>query len=258
MAGEHAGHRQRMRERFRSGGLDGFADHEVLELMLFYAIPQRNVNPLAHELIAHFGSLYAVLDAPAEELCRVEGVGENAATLLSLFSHAARRLEKSRSSEKKMLRNRGEAERHCRNLLKGLRQEHFYVVCMDSQMHINGDVLIGRGTLDEVQAYPRLVAEAVLRHNARSVILCHNHPGGSAIPSAADVETTRVLADLFATLGVTLIDHMVVAADRTLSMASCGLIVHATGGGMISRVADCTGELLIRAKLEKRLEDGNL
>ena len=79
MSQEHAGHRQRMRERFRTGGLDGFADHEVLELMLFYAIPQRNVNPLAHELLEHFGSLHAVLDAPAEELCRISGVGENAA-----------------------------------------------------------------------------------------------------------------------------------------------------------------------------------
>ena len=256
MSQEHAGHRQRMRERFRTGGLDGFADHEVLELMLFYAIPQRNVNPLAHELLEHFGSLHAVLDAPAEELCRISGVGENAATLLSL-SHAARRLESSRSSEKKKLRNRGEAERHCRGLLEGLRQEHFYVVCLDSQMHVLSDVLINRGSLDEVQAYPRLVAEAVLRYNARSVVLCHNHPGGSVVPSAADVSATRVLSDLFATLGVTLIDHMVIASGRTLSMSDCGLLLHPANDPLVSKVADSAGEVLILAKLKREWNTGN-
>ena len=96
MAGEHAGHRQRMRERFLCGGLDGFADHEVLELMLFYAIPQRNVNPLAHRLLERFGTLHAVLEASVADLMKVEGVGRHTALLLNLFSHAARRLEMSR------------------------------------------------------------------------------------------------------------------------------------------------------------------
>lgn len=109
MAGEHAGHRQRMRERFRAGGLEGFADHEVLELMLFYAIPQRNVNPLAHRLLDRFGTLHAVLEAPVEELMKVEGVGQYAALLLSLFSHAARRLEMSRENTGKLICNRGMA-----------------------------------------------------------------------------------------------------------------------------------------------------
>ena len=98
MAGEHAGHRQRMRQRFIENGLNGFADHEVLELVLFYAIPQRNVNPLAHRLMERFGSLQAVLDAPLVELCRVEGVGECAAALLQLFSAVAERLETSLST----------------------------------------------------------------------------------------------------------------------------------------------------------------
>ena len=106
MAGEHAGHRQRMRERFLTGGLEGFADHEVLELMLFYAIPQRNVNPLAHRLLDRFGTLHAVLEAPVEELMKVEGVGQYAALLLSLFSHAARRLEMSRENTGKLICNR--------------------------------------------------------------------------------------------------------------------------------------------------------
>ena len=93
MAGEHAGHRQRMRERFRTQGLDGFAPHEVLELMLFYAIPQKNVNPLAHRLLERFGTLHGVLQASVEQLMQVDGIGETAATLLSLFAHSARQLE---------------------------------------------------------------------------------------------------------------------------------------------------------------------
>lgn len=144
MAGEHAGHRQRMRERFLAGGLEGFADHEVLELMLFYAIPQRNVNPLAHRLLDRFGTLHAVLEAPVEELMKVEGVGQYAALLLSLFSHAARRLEMSRENTGKLICNRGMAEKHAVRLLQGLRTEHFYAVCLDGRMQLIADELISR------------------------------------------------------------------------------------------------------------------
>ena len=169
MAGEHAGHRQRMRERFLTGGLEGFADHEVLELMLFYAIPQRNVNPLAHRLLDRFGTLHAVLEAPVEELMKVEGVGQYAALLLSLFSHAARRLEMSRENTGKLICNRGMAEKHAVRLLQGLRTEHFYAVCLDGRMQLIADELIARGSIDEVQAYPRVVAEAKAQGMTRSM-----------------------------------------------------------------------------------------
>ena len=253
MTGEHAGHRQRMKQRFLLNGLDGFADHEVLELMLFYAIPQRNVNPLAHQLMERFGSLHAVLEAPVEELCKVDGIGEQAATLLSLFSHAAARLENSRSAQLQVLSSHGAAEKYCRRLAGGLKQEHFYVVCLDAQSRVVGDVLINRGTIDEVQAYPRLVAEAALRYNAHSVILCHNHPGGSVIPSQADVDTTRILAELLSRLEITLVDHIIVAGTDALSMSLYGLIVHGGHAGEhFSRVADAAGEMRIRHELEKK------
>lgn len=253
MAGEHAGHRQRMRQRFIENDLNGFADHEVLELALFYAIPQRNVNPLAHRLMERFGSLNAVMEAPVQDLCRVEGVGEYAATLLHLFGCMARRMESGRAGANKVLSNFGEACRHCAALLKGLRQEHFYIVCLNAQGEVLRDVLINRGTLDEVQAYPRLVAEEALRHNAHSVILCHNHPGGSIIPSQADVEATRILADLLQKLEIRLVDHIIAAGGDTLSMVHCGLIRQHTGGGqMTASVADSTGEVRIRHELEKK------
>ena len=193
MAGAHDGHRSRMRERFRREGLNGFADHEALELMLFYAIPQRNVNPLAHALLERFGSFHGVLEASEEELCRVEGVGEYAAVLLHLFAAVGRRVEESRAGQREKLRNRMEAQEHCRRLLAGRRQEAFYVVCLDGQLQVLADVQIATGSLSEVAAYPRLVAEAVLRHNAHSVVLCHNHPGGSVCVAASRREREAVV-----------------------------------------------------------------
>lgn len=256
MAGEHAGHRQRMRERFLTGGLDSFADHEVLELMLFYAIPQRNVNPLAHRLLERFGTLHAVLEAPVSELTKVEGVGEYAALLLSLFSHAARRMELSRENTGKLICNHGRAEKHAMRLLQGLRTEHFYAICLDGKMRLIADELIARGSLDEVQAYPRVVAEAVLRHNAHSVVLCHNHPGGSPIPSMQDVEVTRHLAALLTSLGVSMADHIIVAGREALSMVDCGLITRVKREDrLLTRVASSDGETLIRAELMKKRKE---
>ena len=252
MAGEHAGHRQRMRERFLANGLEGFAAHEMLELMLFYAIPQRNVNPLAHRLMDHFGSFHGVLEAPVEELRKVEGVGEYAATLLSLFAHVASQLERSRTGDRATLSNRGEAQRYCRRLLGGLRREYFYVVCLNAQKQVLGDVMISSGSIDEVQAYPRVVVEAALRYNAHSVILCHNHPGGSCIPSKQDVEVTRVLGELFSQLSIILIDHIIVTDTRALSMVGCGLILTEVRADqqVVFNVADSAGEILIRRRLE--------
>lgn len=255
MAAEHAGHRQRMRERFLSDGLQGFAPHEVLELILFFAIPQRNVNPLAHQLIDRFGSLHGVLEAPVEELEKVEGVGRYAAVLLSLFSHVSRRLSISREGERRFIGNRQLASEHCFQLLRGLREEHFYAVCLDARLCLIRDVFISRGTLNEVPAYPRLVAEAVLRYNAHSVVLCHNHPGGNMLPSQKDLEITRTLGGMLSALGVVLADHVVVTDEGPFSMVSHGLIEHqATRTSVESRVADSTGDMRVRQTADRRRE----
>ena len=258
MNGEHQGHRQRMRERFQAQGLEGFADHEALELILYYAIPRINVNPLAHRLMDTFGSLHAVLEADVKDLMKVEGIGENAAVLLSLLGHVDRRLEKSRSAQKKMLRNRAEAKRHCMGLLAGLRQEHLYLVCLNAQMEVVHSVLIARGSLNEVHAYPRMVAEAALRANAHAVILCHNHPGGSVVPSQADLDMTASLGQILHSLDVMLTDHIIVAGEDALSLVECGLLQHQSqDGGVFTRVADPGGELLIRSRVEAWRRKGN-
>lgn len=258
MAGEHAGHRQRMRERFMAQGLDGFAAHEILELILMYAIPQKNVNPLAHRLLDQFGSLHAVLEADVRELVKVEGIGAYAASLLSLFAHVDRQLEKSRSADRKYLSSRESSKAHCRGLLAGLRQEHLYLVCLNAQMEVVQNALIARGTLNEVPAYPRMVAEAALRANAHSVVLCHNHPGGSIIPSQQDLEMTDNLNQLLRSLDIVLADHVIVADDEALSMVECGLMEHVKRNGLLlTKVADPGGELLIRNQvMEKRKKKG--
>ena len=254
MAGEHDGHRQRMRERFVKQGLEGFAPHEMLELILFYAIPRANVNPLAHRLMDTFGSLHGVLEADAKDLAKVEGIGESTAVLISLFGHMNRELEKSRSAERKKLKNRAAAQKHCLGLLMGLRQEHLYLVCLNAQMEVVQNALIAKGTLNEVQAYPRLVAEAALRANAHAVVLCHNHPGGSVIPSQADLEMTADLGRLLNDLDVMLVDHIIVAGSDTLSMVECELMAHETiGSQLTTKVADPGGELLIRQKVAEML-----
>ena len=252
MAGEHAGHRQRMRERFIRQGLEGFAPHEILELLLFYAIPRQNTNPLAHRLIDHFGSLHGVLEAPVEELMKVEGVGESAAVLLSLFFHTARQLEFSREKALELISNRMEAEAHCRRLLNGLKQEHLYAVCLNGQMGVISDVLIAKGTISEVPAYPRLVVEAALRHNAHAVVMCHNHPGGQLVPSQVDVESTYAISHLLAGIGITLADHIIVSNGQTLSMNSEGYLAHVLPGQEQVQAASSAGQVRIAHELAKK------
>ena len=217
---EHDGHRRRMRARYAKQGLEGFAGHEVLELLLFYAIPQKNVNPVAHELLERFGSLSGVLQAEPEQLRKVDGIGEYAAVYLSLFAKVARYAQLEKAGARVAIPNRGAAEEYCINLLAGERHEVFYAICMDAQMRVLHNALIAKGSLSGVPAYPRLVAEAALNHNAHSVLLCHNHPGGSPGPSQADVESTRRLGVLLHGMEVKLADHIIVADERAFSMVA--------------------------------------
>ncbi len=222
----HEGHRQRIRDRFLQEGLEGFAPHEVLELLLCYAIPQRNVNPLAHELLAHFGTLHGVFEATPEQLQEVDGIGPYAAAFLLLMAPLSRRIELSRMGQKPSLQNRREAQAYCVNLLSGLHHEHFYLLALDAQMHLTGTVLIGQGSVSEVPAFPRLAVEAAIKHNAHSVILCHNHPGGSTEPSEADLQATYRLAESLSGIDVPVVDHIIVAGGYAGSMVQMGYMSH--------------------------------
>lgn len=224
MTSIHSGHRQRVRERYMTSGLEGFAPHEVLELLLFYTRARGDVNPLAHALLDTFGTLHGVLEASPEQMMRVKGVGEETATLLSMIVPLFRRYQASRAQEKMVLETGGETQAFCQSLFSGLRTERFCTVMMDSSRRVLGVKTISEGSVDQVQAYPRLVVEAALNHNASCVILCHNHPGGSLLPSAADLDATRRIVDALAAVDVMVLDHLIVADGEVCSLNGRGYL----------------------------------
>jgi len=247
----HSGHRQRMRERYLKQGLDGFAQHEILELLLFYAIPQKNVNPLAHTLIDRFGSLYGVLNASPQQLMQVEGIGEYAATFLTLLQNATRQAMRMRGAGKVKLSTRQAAVDYCTQLLHGEKREMFYAICLNGQMETISDVLIAKGSLSDVPAYPRIVLDAVLTHNAHGVLLCHNHPSGSIAPSAQDLSATQTLSGLLKEIEVVLIDHIIVSDHNAVSMVRNGYIRQTvTPNGIVSRISSSDGEVRLIGKLK--------
>ena len=247
---QHDGHRQRMRERFVKQGLEGFAQHEVLELLLFYCIPQKNVNPLAHTLIERFGSLYGVLHAEPRQLMQTEGVGEYAATYLSLLPQALRQAEESRAETRVALSKRRDAVRYCARLLAGEKRELFYAVCLNGQMETLGNALIAKGSLSDVPAYPRVVMEAALTYNAHAVLLCHNHPGGSIAPSQADLEATARLGKVLGEIEVILIDHLIVAENGVLSLVRNGFYNPTEPGCCdVPHAAGSDGEIRLKHEL---------
>lgn len=214
----HDGHRNRMRERYFREGLTGFADHEVLEMLMFSARSRGNLNPLAHDLLTAFGSLKGVLEATPEQLRAVAGVGEETAATISLIVPLFRRYEESLCAKQVFLASHDEARRYCRTLLLGLRSERFYVISLSSAMQVLGRRMVGDGSLTEVRAYPRLVVETALNHNASSVLLCHNHPGGIAFPSTDDVDVTCRLYAVLRQLSIRLLDHIIVTDQSVYSM----------------------------------------
>ena len=245
----HDGHRQRMRERFRLNGLDGFAPHEVLELLLFYGRARGNVNPLAHELLDTFGSLKGVLEARPEQLMTVKGVGEETATLISMMIPMFRRYQACLREELSCIRGKEEAKNYCISLLAGRRTERFYVLCLSANMRVLGQRMISVGSLTEVSAYPRQVVETALNYNAHAVILCHNHPGGTLAPSQDDIEATQRIQSLLSGLDILLMDHIIVAGDAAYSMVQHGDLGYRPSIGQ-DRAADNGGRRLYKSGKE--------
>ena len=220
---DHGGHRARLRARFLASGLQGFAPHEALELLLTFAIPRRDVNPLAHRLVARFGSLDRVLEATGAELRQVEGVGDNAATLLSLLLPVFR-LYRGEVAARERLPGEQDAAERCRALLMGEKVERFLVLSLDARGRVVTHAFMPSGDEGETAVYPRLIAGELLRAGASACVLAHNHPSGLAQPSQADVELTRALGAMLAPLSIRLKDHIIVAGDGIFSFAKNGLM----------------------------------
>ena len=215
----HTGHRERIRERLRTAGLGAFSEHEVLELLLTYAIPRQDVNPLAHELIDTFGSLSAVLDADEGELMHVKGMGKSAALLLTMMPQLMQRYQMSALGEKPVITTLAHARSYCAPLFIGASEERIYMVCLDQAGHMLHRTLLHTGTVDQVTLHPRTVVETALRHKAHAVVLAHNHPSGAQEPSQADVDVTGRIGAALYMIGIRLVDHLVFAGNGAFSMA---------------------------------------
>ncbi|MCI8526524.1 MAG: DNA repair protein RadC [Oscillospiraceae bacterium] len=218
----HDGHRQRMRQRYLRAGLDGFDDLAILEFLLHFAIPRRDTNPIAHALLDRYGSLSAVLEAPAADLQQVEGVGESAAVLLTLLPAVARRHMIQRAEIGAVLDTTTKCGEYLLPRFFGERDEVVWMLCLDAKLTAVDCRLLARGGFNTVAVSARKVVETALRCNAASVVLAHNHPGGIAVPSAEDTRTTDRLRRALSAVGIELADHIVAAGGDFVSMAASG------------------------------------
>ncbi|MCL2404390.1 MAG: DNA repair protein RadC [Defluviitaleaceae bacterium] len=221
----HEGHRERMRARYRTGGLDGFADHEVLEMLLYYCTPRGDTNARAHAMLNKFGSLHNLFEADVEALIQRLGCTENVAVLLNLIPALSNRYFRSKISQKLKLDSERAAGEYAISLFVGHSVEHFYVFSLDTQLRLKNTALISEGTVDEAAVYPREVAQVAIQDKVANVILAHNHPGGSLKPSRADYEVTRQITEGLAYFGVKVLDHIIVAGDTYYSFAARGQLV---------------------------------
>ena len=223
--GIHDGHREKMRLRFLTTELEGFADHEALELLLYYAIPRRDTNPIAHALMERYGSLSAVLNAPAEDLQKVEGIGESAAVLLRLVSQLSRKARLAEASLETILTSSERAGAYLLERFAGEQREIIYLLCLDRKGKLLSCKQLAEGDVSGASLNIRKVVETALLTSASAVILAHNHPSGVALPSADDEAATRQVQQALSTIGVELVDHIIVADQDFVSMADSGLLV---------------------------------
>ena len=220
----HSGHRKRAREEFLARGLAGMADHKVLELLLFYAIPQGDVNPLAHALIDRFGSLSGVFHATYEQLLQVKGVGENTAALIKLIPAVSGRYLEDISQPGEQLTESWQFQQLLCPLFFGARSEMAYLVCMDGKCKLLSCRKLGEGAASSVDVTNRRVVEEALACNAVRVALAHNHISGVAFYSPADIASTKELSRILAAVGVMLTDHFIIAGDEMISMRDSGVL----------------------------------
>lgn len=220
----HAGHRKRLKDAYRRSGIESLSDVNKLELLLFYAIPRKDTNPIAHALLDEFGSLSAVLEASPEQLCRVEGITENAALLIGYTGQLTACAEKERT----MQRTKGilDTTTKCAEYLLphffGMKMELVYLLCLDARCKVIACRKLGEGSINAADVSIRRIVETALQYNAVSVVLAHNHPGSVCTPSAEDESTTLRIWQALDAVSVQLADHIIVSGSEFCSMAEMG------------------------------------
>ena len=213
-----------MKARYKDHGLDNFNDVNVLELLLFYAIPRKDTNEIAHALLDHFGSLDRVLEASIPELEAVPGVGESSALLISLIPQIMRRYLTVKGNCVSTISGSADAGRYLVPRLMFEKDEKLLLLCLDAKKSVISCVNLGSGVVNAVDVNVRKVVENAVRHRANTVILAHNHPGGVALPSREDERLTIEIAAALKLVGIPLVDHIIVAGDDYVSFADSGMM----------------------------------
>lgn len=219
----HTGHRQRLRERFMKAGPDALADYEMLELVLFNAIPRVDVKPLAKKLIERFGDYAGVLAASPNRL-REMGLKERAVQEIKIIEASATRLARNSVIERPVLSSWSKLMAYCKARMGRLEHEEFHVLFLDRKNRLIAEEVQGRGTVDHVPVYPREVVKRALELNATAIILVHNHPSGDPTPSRADIDMTKQIADSAKPLGVKVHDHVIIGRELDASFRALGLL----------------------------------
>ncbi len=220
----YAGHRSRLRERFVQSGPDALQDYELLELLLFMAIPRRDVKPLAKTLLSTFGGLPELMNASIEALTKIEGISENTAIALKAITATAHRSTKSELMNKPVLSNWMRLLDHCQSTMAHETKEHFRILFMNKKNELMADEIQNSGTVDHTPAYPREIMKRALELGATALILVHNHPSGDHTPSPADVEMTNAIILAGQPFDILIHDHIVVSRNGYASFKNMGLI----------------------------------
>lgn len=218
------GHRQRLRARYWLNGEGALQDYELLELLLSFAIPRRDTKLLAKKLLGRFGTLARVFEAEPPALEEIEGIGPQAATLISLIRPLATRFIKTMPAGKTLLRSTGEAAAYFQAKLKGLPEEEVHVAFVNAKNAVTATECLQRGTVDQSAVYVRKVIERALAHKASGFILAHNHPSGDPAPSAHDRELTQAVKAAAAAVGIRFLDHLIIGDAAPFSFKANGLI----------------------------------
>ena len=218
------GHRARLRERFLRAGSESVADYEMLELVLFRAIPQRDVKPIAKQLLEIFGDFNGVISAPVPRLAEVNGIGPSVICELKIVEAAAQRLSRSRVMNKCVLSSWAALMDYCKSAMAHRETEQFRILFLDRKNVLIADEAQAKGTVDHVPVYPREVVKRALELNASAIILVHNHPSGDPTPSKADIDMTRQIERAAKSVGVVVHDHVIVGKAEDLSFRSRGLL----------------------------------
>jgi DNA repair protein RadC len=218
------GHRMRLRERFRGAGADALSDYELLEMVLFRAIPRGDVKPLAKTLIKKFGSFAEAIHAPATRLLEIEGVGEATITELKLVAAAAQRIAKGQLQQRTLLSSWNNVIDYCRTSMAFADKEQFRILFLDKRNQLISDEVQQTGTVDHTPVYPREVIKRALELSATAIILVHNHPSGDPTPSSADIQMTKAIVGIATPLGISVHDHIIVGKNGHASMKGLKLI----------------------------------